>query len=196
LAGKDAAKVVEECVAGGLSFVATTVVATSRGEQAIGTLTVGEKVWAYNPSTRKMEMQPILHVWINHDNDLVDLTIIYQKEVKRMGTNVELDIFLKKEGFSLQPILSLLKMEGLYVSIQEMRVFDDWNYTNEMNIDTASIDISTSNIFLERFTLIHFIVNSHWRCVLITSLIEDAYIDLSFGLDVDSLKIIDKDISI
>ena len=73
-----------------------------------------------------------------------------------MGTNVELDIFLKKEGFSLQPILSLLKMEGLYVSIQEMRVFDDWTYTNEVNIDTASIDVSTSNIFLEKFTLIHF----------------------------------------
>ncbi len=113
-----------------------------------------------------------------------------------MGTNVELDIFLKKEGFSLQPILSLLKMEGLYVSIQEMRAFDDWNYTNEVNIDTASIDISTSNIFLERFTLIHFIVNNNWRCVLITSLIEDAYIDLSFGLGVENLKIIDNDISI
>jgi len=25
-----------------------------------------------------MELQPILHVWINHDNDLVDLTITSQ----------------------------------------------------------------------------------------------------------------------
>jgi RHS repeat-associated protein len=61
----------------GLSFIATTSVATTHGEQAIGTLKVGEKVWAYNPNTKKMEFEPILHVWINHDNDLVDLTITY-----------------------------------------------------------------------------------------------------------------------
>jgi RHS repeat-associated protein len=59
----------------GLSFAATTRVATVQGEQAIGTLKVGEQVWSYNPTTKKMEVQPILHVWINHDNDLVDLTI-------------------------------------------------------------------------------------------------------------------------
>jgi RHS repeat-associated protein len=65
----------EDC--GPLSFIATTSVATMQGEQAIGTLKVGEKVWAYNPNTKKMEFEPILHVWINHDNDLVDLTITY-----------------------------------------------------------------------------------------------------------------------
>ena len=59
----------------GLSFTPTTKVATKQGEQAIGTLKVGEQVWAYNPKTKKMELQPILHVWINHDNDLVDLTV-------------------------------------------------------------------------------------------------------------------------
>jgi hypothetical protein len=36
---------------------------------------VGERVLAYNPKTHKMEQEPILHVWINHDHDLVDLTI-------------------------------------------------------------------------------------------------------------------------
>jgi len=32
-------------------------------------------VLVYNPQTRKMELQPIVHVWLNQDNDLVDLTI-------------------------------------------------------------------------------------------------------------------------
>jgi len=32
-------------------------------------------VLAYNPKTGKMEQEPILHVWINHDHDLIDLTI-------------------------------------------------------------------------------------------------------------------------
>ena len=48
---------------------------TDHGPQAIGTLQVGERVLAYNPKTGKMEQEPILHVWINHDHDLVDLTI-------------------------------------------------------------------------------------------------------------------------
>ena len=57
------------------SFTPQTQVKTDHGEQAIGTLQVGERVLAYNPKTHKMEYEPILHVWINHDNDLVDLTI-------------------------------------------------------------------------------------------------------------------------
>jgi hypothetical protein len=40
---------------------------------------VGDKVWAYNPKTQRMELEPILHVWINHDNDLVDLTLTVTK---------------------------------------------------------------------------------------------------------------------
>jgi len=50
-------------------------VSTDHGQQTIGTLQVGERVFAYNPRTGKMEQEPILHVWINHDHDLVDLTI-------------------------------------------------------------------------------------------------------------------------
>jgi len=62
-----------EC--GPLSFTPDTAVTTDHGKQAIGTLQVGERVLAYNPRTHKMEQKPILHVWINHDHDLVDLTI-------------------------------------------------------------------------------------------------------------------------
>lgn len=63
---------VEGC---GLSFAPATLVATARGEQAIGTMQVGQKVWAYNSKAHKMELEAVLHVWINHDNDLVDLTL-------------------------------------------------------------------------------------------------------------------------
>ena len=48
---------------------------TEYGKQTIGTLQVGQKVWAYNPKAHKMELEAVLHVWINHDNDLVDLTL-------------------------------------------------------------------------------------------------------------------------
>ncbi len=71
--GEDA---LADCGAGFI-FISTTVVATRAGEQAIGTLKTGEQVWAYNPTTKKMELQPILHVWISHDNDLVDLTLTH-----------------------------------------------------------------------------------------------------------------------
>ena len=59
----------------GLSFSASTPVSTAAGKDAIATLKVGEKVWSYNPKTKKMELQPISHVWINHDNDLVDVAL-------------------------------------------------------------------------------------------------------------------------
>ena len=59
-----------------LSFAPTTKVATSQGEKAIGSLHPGERVWAYNTKTHKMELEPVVHVWINHDNDLIDVTIV------------------------------------------------------------------------------------------------------------------------
>ncbi|MDQ2905104.1 MAG: polymorphic toxin-type HINT domain-containing protein [Chloroflexota bacterium] len=57
------------------SFTFLTLVATNHGEQAIGTLQVGTKVLAYNPKTHTMEQEPVLHVWVHSDNDLIDLTI-------------------------------------------------------------------------------------------------------------------------
>ena len=57
------------------SFTPQTVVATQHGKQAIGKVQVGERVLAYNPKTGKMELEPILHVWIHADNDLIDLTL-------------------------------------------------------------------------------------------------------------------------
>jgi hypothetical protein len=57
------------------SFTASTKVTTQEGQQTIGTLKPGERVLAYNPKTHTMELQPILHVWINQETDLVDLTL-------------------------------------------------------------------------------------------------------------------------
>ena len=59
----------------GCSFTAQTLVSTDHGKQPIATVHDGAKVLAYNPKTRKMEWQPVVHVWIHTDNDLVDLTI-------------------------------------------------------------------------------------------------------------------------
>lgn len=60
---------------GACSFTPSTEVTTSHGKQAIGTMHVGEKVLAYTPTPHKIEWEPVEHVWIHTDNDLVDLTI-------------------------------------------------------------------------------------------------------------------------
>src|SRR5713101_3091802 len=60
---------------GSCSFTPDTQVTTDHGKRSIGKLQVGNEVLAYNPKTGKMEQEPILHVWINHDNDLIDLTL-------------------------------------------------------------------------------------------------------------------------
>ena len=94
---------------GSCSFTFATAVTTAHGKQAIGTLHVGEKVLAYNPTTHKMETEPILHVCIHTDNDLVDLTIatpikathstnvVLQHEV--VHTNQKHPFFTLEKGF-------------------------------------------------------------------------------------------------
>jgi hypothetical protein len=111
----------------GLSFVSTTLVATAHGEQAIGTLEVGEKVWAYNPQTKKMELEPIQYIWLNHDNDLVDLTLtalvknsdgkITQKS-EVIHTNEKHPFLTQEKGFipvsQLKPGMHVLEANGSY----------------------------------------------------------------------------------
>jgi len=95
-------------LSGACSFISQTLVATNRGEQPIGKLHVGDKVWAYNPTTRKMELEPVLHVWIHQDNDLVDLTISTPITSKHgsstvtsevLHTNKKHPFFTKEQGF-------------------------------------------------------------------------------------------------
>jgi RHS repeat-associated protein len=59
----------------GLSFSADTKVATPDGERAIGTLKVGDKVIDYDPKTGKTSEQTVEHVWLNHDDDLLDVIL-------------------------------------------------------------------------------------------------------------------------
>ena len=60
---------------GGLSFAATTAVATPSGAVAISQLKVGDNVTAYDPSTGKTSTQTVQRTFINHDTDLVDVTL-------------------------------------------------------------------------------------------------------------------------
>ena len=61
---------------GACSFTSETPVETDKGKEPIGRLRAGEKVLAYNAQTHKTELEPILHVWIHQDDDLVDLTLM------------------------------------------------------------------------------------------------------------------------
>ena len=120
---------IEHAVEGcGLSFAPATLVATSRGEQAIGTMQVGQKVWAYNTKTHQMELEPVLHVWINHDNDLVDLTLTtttpatHGKAASRTSetihTNKKHPFLTKEKGFLTVGQITLgmhvLRANGIY----------------------------------------------------------------------------------
>jgi hypothetical protein len=102
-------------------------VATAHGKQAIGTLHVGESVWSYNPQTKKMELEPIQKVWLNHDTDLVDLTLLatvkgahgktaQQKEV--LHTNEKHPFLTREKGFlpvsQLKPGMHVREANGGY----------------------------------------------------------------------------------
>jgi RHS repeat-associated protein len=125
----------ENVCSSGLSFTSATLVATEHGEKAIGSLRVGEKVWAYNPQTKKMELEPIQHIWLNHDNDLVDLTLVattrdahgktsQQKEV--VHTNERHPFLTKEKGFvpvsQLKPGMHVLQADGSYGVVAKLVV--------------------------------------------------------------------------
>jgi RHS repeat-associated protein len=80
-AGEDGARVFDEgAIMGdggctGLSFSADTQVATPNGEQTISSLKVGDQVQAYDPPTGQGSTQTVQHVWINHDTDLLNVTL-------------------------------------------------------------------------------------------------------------------------
>ncbi|CAM5696744.1 GIY-YIG domain-containing protein OS=Streptomyces canus OX=58343 GN=AQI96_40750 PE=4 SV=1 [Streptomyces canus] len=59
------------------SFAPTTAVLMANGKtKAIGKIKVGDKVQAANPKTGKHQgSRTVQHVWINHDHDLLDLTV-------------------------------------------------------------------------------------------------------------------------
>jgi len=62
---------------------------------------VGERVLAYNPKTGKMEQKPILHVWINHDHDLVDLlSLIRMHNISFVTRQVIYQILRRIDNFS------------------------------------------------------------------------------------------------
>jgi hypothetical protein len=85
-------------------------------------------VWAYNPKTQKMEQEPILHVWINHDTDLVDLTLTTTKPAQHgkaatqtsemIHTNKKHPFFTLEKGFlpvgQIKLGMHVLRADGTY----------------------------------------------------------------------------------
>ncbi len=49
--------------------------ATPTGAKPIGTLTVGEQVLAYDGATGKVKAEPVQHVFVHHDTNLLDVTL-------------------------------------------------------------------------------------------------------------------------
>src|SRR5579884_2347825 len=130
-AAGNAAPAADEAPVGGegpCSFTASTPVATASGKEPIGTLQVGEQVWAYNPQTQHMELEPILHVWINHDHDLVDLTLTTSKPAQHgkpatrtsevIHTNQKHPFLTKEQGFvpvgQITLGMHVLRADGTY----------------------------------------------------------------------------------
>src|SRR5579884_317702 len=117
------------------SFTASTAVMTATGNQAIGKLHTGEKVLAYNPKTHKMELEPILHVWIDKDSDLVDLTLTtvkaqHGRSVSRQSevihTNKKHPFCTKERGFlpvgQIKLGMHVLRADGTHGVVTGWRV--------------------------------------------------------------------------
>jgi len=126
---------------GSCSFTASTAVLTAVGKQAISTLHVGEKVLAYNPRTHKMELQPILHVWIDRDNDLVDLTLTTVQRVQHgrgvsrqsevIHTNKKHPFFTQEKGF--------LPVGQIKLGMHVLRADGQWGVVTDWKVVAGSM---------------------------------------------------------
>jgi RHS repeat-associated protein len=137
---------------GGCSFSPDTPVATPSGEQPIGSLTVGDQVTAYDPATGKPSTQAVQHVWINHDDDLVDLTlqtqvatqassgqdaVTYHPQDENIHTNARHPFLTKERGWVTVKQLTLgmhvLREDGTTALVVGKQVVpgaaDMWNLT-------------------------------------------------------------------
>jgi RHS repeat-associated protein len=140
-----------------LSFVPRTLVATKQGEQAIGTLEVGEQVWAYHSQTRKRELKPIEHIWLTHDTDLVDLTLTATvkdatgkatQKSEIIHTNEKHPFLTKEKGFipvsQLKPGMHVREANGRYGTVVKLVVVPGamWMY----NLTVAQDHTSTVGV--------------------------------------------------
>lgn len=120
---------------GECSFTPSTNVQTNHGEQPISSLHVGERVLAYNPKTKKIEYEPILHIWAHLDDDLVDLTItIVSKNVGKplsakseiIHTTSEHPFLTLEKGFlpvsKLYPGMHILREDGSFGVVTTSKV--------------------------------------------------------------------------
>ena len=107
-----------------------------------------------------------------------------------MGTNIELNILLRKEDFSFWSLFSLfeslLARQGYVVSIHDILVFDDWTYANQRHLPVAVVG-QADTLFLQKFSRIAFLVNNRWNCTLLTATSESGSIEWSLALNTDEL---------
>lgn len=57
------------------SLLAAIAAMPDGGQEAIASLREGDRVETYDPETGKASTQTVEHIWINHDDDLIDLTL-------------------------------------------------------------------------------------------------------------------------
>ena len=99
-----------------------------------------------------------------------------------MAAKIELDIFLKGD-IALNQLFSPIEAEGFHIDIDEMIIFDDWEFTNQMNINPSFVQEHPEHFLFQKFTAIYFTIDAHWDCVLLTSSINNTYLEISFALD-------------
>ncbi len=107
MGGKVLSSLAEDC---GLSFAANTQVATPHGKQAIGTLKPGETVQSYDPVTRKVSTQTVQRVFINHDTDLLDVTLQVSTSSAATAQNKHLHVAVKSHGSHAPPQVSVTEV--------------------------------------------------------------------------------------
>ena len=120
----------EDLAKGCDSFRADTPVATPAGAQAIATLKVGDKVTAYDSTTGKAQPETVQHVFINHDDNLLDVTIADAKPVAATDAkNKQQDAATAAHGSQASP-----SQETLHTTTEHPFLTDDRGFVDAVKL--------------------------------------------------------------
>ena len=112
------------------SFQGDTPVSTPTGSQAIDTLKVGGQVTAYDSKTGKAQPEAVQHVFINYDDNLLDVTIADAKPVAATNTkNKQQDAAVATHGGQAPP-----SSETLHTTTEHPFLTDDRGFVDAVNL--------------------------------------------------------------
>lgn len=109
-----------------------------------------------------------------------------------MGAVVESIIYSTKI-VSFKSVIDKIEELGFSVSLEQIDLIDNWEYSNHESLNKTEIDRINKEITNRRIVIIEFDVNNKWRCGCHMQRINDFIYETCIWLNTKNLEFLDTD---